>query len=179
MIVQWRPTHEPNTANVWIPAFALGLLLATNWPATATPCGPADVAFLVGSWASQDEKTVIEERWVATPSGQLIGSSFSVHLGATGGFAEAETIVDNGGKLTLRLRHFDPGLQHAREEKDTPMEFVAASCSANGIVFDGLGDRASEHIAYRRAGDTLTFIGDFLHQGKPFHAEQSLAPRLP
>jgi len=137
-------------------------------------CGIPACVSIIGNWAYQDGKTVLEEHWVAAPSGQLMGSSFSVHPGATGGFAEAETIVDNGGKLTFRLRHFDPGLQHAREEKDTPMEFVAASCTTNGIVFDGVGERAGEHIAYHRASDTLTFIGDFLHQEKPFHAEQSL-----
>jgi hypothetical protein len=82
--------------------------------------------------------------------------------------------VDDGGKLMLRLRHFDPALLHAREEKDSPMEFVAGSCGANLVVFDGLGPRSGEHITYRRAGKLLTFIGDFLHEGKPIHAEQTL-----
>ena len=142
--------------------------------APAAPCAPADITFLVGAWTSRDDKTVVEERWVATPSGQLVGSSFSVHPDRAGGFAEIETIVEDAGKLTLRLRHFDPGLLHAREEKDAPMEFVAASCAANMVSFDGLGERLGEHITYRRDGDSLTFIGDFLHQAKPVHAEQTL-----
>lgn len=123
---------------------------------------------------SHDAKTIVEERWVATPSGQLMGSSFSVHPEASGGFAEAETIVNSGGKLTLRLRHFDSALLHAREEKDAPMEFVAGSCALNMVAFDGLGERTGEHITYRRVDDKLKFIGDFLHQAKPFHVEQTL-----
>ena len=47
------------------------------------------------------------------------------------------------------------------------MSFVAASCAPGAVLFDGEGGHAGEHINYRRAGDTLTFTGDFLHAGKP------------
>jgi uncharacterized protein DUF6265 len=146
------------------------LALALSSPAVAQ-CGAKDAAFLAGTWQARDDNDVTEERWALLPSGQLMGSSWSMHPSRPGGFAEAETIVDEGGALTLRLRHFDLPLAHAREETDAPMVFVASSCSSDAIAFDGQGDRTGEHIAYRRDGDKLTFVGDFLHAGKPVHVE--------
>jgi hypothetical protein len=138
-------------------------------------CSLSDVQWMAGTWQSKDAKTIVEERWTAMPSGQLMGSAWSAHPGAAGGSAEAETILDDGGTITLRLRHFDPTLARAREDKDAPMVFVASFCEPKHVVFDGQGDKIGEHIAYRRSGDSYTFIGDFLPQGKPFHVEQTFA----
>ncbi|HXC55000.1 MAG TPA: DUF6265 family protein [Rhizomicrobium sp.] len=157
---------------------ALAAVLFTASPAAAQ-CSLRDMQWLQGVWQSRDGKTVVEERWTVLPSDQLMGSAWSAHIEAPGGSAEAETILDDGGTVTLRLRHFDPALAHAREDKDAPMVFTSTSCGADQVVFDGQGDRAGEHIAYRRAGDTLTFIGDFLHQRVPIHVVQNFVRVAP
>ena len=62
-------------------------------------------------------------------------------------------------------------LAQAREEKDAPLVFVASACGPGSVVFDGQGPNAGEHMTYRRAGDAMTFIGDFIHGGQPVRAE--------
>jgi hypothetical protein len=160
-------------------AAALGLAATMVSTASQADCSLSSLGWMAGVWQSRDEKTLAEERWVATPSGQLMGSSWSAHFSGQGGVAEASTIVNDGGTVTLRLRHFDLPLAHAREDKDAPMVFTSSSCGLDFVVFDGQGDRQGEHIAYKRAGDEETFIGDFLHQGKPLHVEQKFTKALP
>jgi hypothetical protein len=157
---------------------ALAILLAAGAPAAAQ-CRLADLQWLQGTWRSDDAQSLVEERWSLLPSGQLTGAAWSAHPARPGGSQEAEAIFDDAGTVTLRLRHFDPVLAHAVEEKDAPMVFTAASCDGAQVVFDGQGARAGEHIGYRRSGGSLTFIGDFLHQGKPFHVEQTFMRNPP
>jgi hypothetical protein len=51
----------------------------------------------------------------------------------------------------------------------------AASCDAGSAVFDGQGDHAGEHLTYKRSGDSLLIIGDFLHHGTPSRMEWHMA----
>lgn len=80
-------------------------------------------------------------------------------------------IVLENGKPTMRIRHFDSTLANAREEKDAPMIFVASKCDDTSVVLDGTGPQAGEHFTYTRDHDTLKFVGDFIHDGKPVRAE--------
>jgi hypothetical protein len=41
-------------------------------------------------------------------------------------------------------------------------------------VFDGRGDHAGEHLTYKRSGDSLLIIGDFLHHGTPSRMERRM-----
>jgi Domain of unknown function (DUF6265) len=136
--------------------------------AQAAQCHLPDLHWMTGVWRSDTPDTESEERWVAGPWDRLMGSSWSLHTNRAGGVAEAETIQANeAGQVTLTLRHFSADLAASWEEKMAPMVFAAADCAPNTVVFDGQADHAGEHIAYRRAADTLTFTGDFLHGGKP------------
>ena len=83
------------------------------------------------------------------------------------------TVIANPN--AMRLRHFDSTLSHAREEKDAPMVFVGSNCGANSVVLDGTGPQTGEHFTYSRDGDTLKFVGDFIHDGKPVRAEAHFA----
>jgi hypothetical protein len=148
-------------------ASVAAILASPATVAAAAPCRLADLHWMAGAWRDDSAATQSEERWIVGPDDRLMGSSWSLHPGAGGGVVEAETIQANGADIVLRLRHFSGDLTLAREEKDAPMLFAAASCADRSIVFDGQGPRAGEHITYRRAGDTLTFIGDFIHQGQP------------
>ena len=50
-------------------------------------------------------------------------------------------------------------------------DFTAVNCDASSAVFDGRGDHAGEHLTYKRSGDSLLIIGDFLHYGTPSRME--------
>jgi hypothetical protein len=126
---------------------------------------------MAGVWRNADGGAQTEERWTLAPGGRLMGSSWTPLADRPGGVIEALTIQDDGAGLAIWLRHFDATLGHAREEKDTPMVFVATDCGANSIVFEGQGPQGGEHMIYRRTGDDLLWIGDFLHSGQPMHTE--------
>ena len=104
------------------------------------------------------------------PNGILMGSSWEFPEGKTG-FAEIMTVRLDGERISMILRHFDGSLKTAWEERGGPMIFTASSCERGAVVFDGQGDRAGEHMTYRRSGNKLTILGDFLHHGTPDHEE--------
>jgi hypothetical protein len=141
-------------------------------PAPAASCTLADLQWMAGTWRDTEETNVAtEERWVVGPGGRLIGSSWRLHSDTPGGVLESMVVTMDGGAPTMRLRHFDSTLSHAREEKDAPMVFVVSNCSANRVVLDGKGPQTGEHFTYSRDGDKLDFVGDFIHDGKPVRAE--------
>lgn len=152
-------------------SFAIVLQLILSMPANAD-CKLSALKWMAGTWHVNEADNIVEERWQVLPSGAFIGSAWSAHQSRPTGSAEAETIVDVAGTVTLRLRHFDLALARATEP-DAPMTFTSTSCTENKVVFDGQGDRDGEHITYVRTGDKLTFLGDFIHQGQPIHVEQS------
>jgi hypothetical protein len=132
----------------------------------ALACGVNDLAFLAGVWRSEQGNTRGEERWTLTAASTWAGSSW-VADGTRLSFAEAMSIVPQDGGLEMRLRHFDGTLEHAWEERDGPMRFRLAGCEPGVAVFEGLGDKAGERITYRRTGEVLEFVGDFLRKGQP------------
>jgi hypothetical protein len=148
---------------------AAGLLWAPG--ASAAPCTVEDLSWMAGVWRNATGAEQTEERWVMAPGGRLMGSSWTLHADSPRGVIESNSIQLDGAQVAMRLRHFSADLVHAREDKDAPMLFTAARCAAQSAVFDGQGPQAGEHITYRRAGDRLTFIGDFIHQGAPIHVE--------
>ena len=145
-------------------------------PAAAASCALADLQLMTGTWRDNEEANVLtEERWVIGPGGRLVGSSWRLHTDTEGGVIESMIVTMENGAPTMRLRHFDSTLSHAREEKDAPMVFVGSNCGANSVVLDGTGPQTGEHFTYSRDGDTLKFVGDFIHDGKPVRAEAHFA----
>ena len=151
------------------PSLALGMLIAGAAP-DLRACAIGDVSFLQGAWLSVRGDTRGEERWTLTAANTLAGSAWEAN-GSKVSFAELLSIQAGDDGLEMHLRHFDGGLNHAWEDKDSPMRFRLASCDGASAVFEGLGDKAGERITYRRSGEELVFIGDFLRQGKPFKVE--------
>jgi Domain of unknown function (DUF6265) len=144
----------------------------TAEPAAAASCALADLQLMAGTWRDNEEANVLtEERWVVGPGGRMIGSSWRLHSDTDGGVLESMSIVMENGAPTMRIRHFDSTLAHAREEKDAPMVFVALKCGDDSVVLDGTGPQTGEHFTYARDGDSLTFVGNFIHDGKPVRAE--------
>jgi Domain of unknown function (DUF6265) len=140
----------------------------------AEPCSLLSLSWMAGNWHNVNTPARAQERWVIAPDNILMGSSWEFPSGKSG-YAEIMTIRPggdaSGNGLAMILRHFDGGLNKAWEEREAPMVFTASRCGTNEAVFDGEGPHAGEHITYKRTGDQLLIIGDFLHQGKPDHEE--------
>lgn len=154
---------------LWAPAlFASSFGIRSSNSASCTLAG---LHWMTGTWRDEQATTVTEERWTTGPGGRFVGSSWTLHTNAIGGVIESMTIVQDSGGLSMRLRHFDATVAHAREEKDTPMLFVAASCGDDSIRLDGTGAQSGEHFTYSRTGDHLKFLGEFIHSGQPVRAE--------
>lgn len=158
--------------NLLLPSFsfaALALCAAAN--TLADPCTLKVLHWMEGTWRDSDKDSAAEERWIEGPNGRLIGSSWALHKDTPGGVIEAMTLLEEEGRLVMRIRHFDSTLGHAREDKDAPMLFVATSCSHNSVTLEGTGDQSGERFVYSRDKKQMRFVGDFIHQGKPIHVE--------
>jgi hypothetical protein len=149
----------------------LSLALAAS---SAGACGLKDLAWMAGTWRTESDGRLTEERWIGGPDDILIGSSWTMKPGGEP-FIEAMTISDDQAGLALKLRHFSRNLAHAMEDADAPMLFTLASCGPDSAIFDGQGAKAGEHITYRRQDKQLQFVGDFIHGGRPVRVEVTFA----
>jgi len=138
--------------------------------AHAAPCTLSGLQWMASDWRNAANPAGAQERWTVAPGGVLMGSAWEAHDDGKG-YAELMTVRQEAGSIRMILRHFDLGLSKAWEERTAPMVFVAASCDGTSAVFDGSDDHAGEHLTYKRSGDSLLIVGDFLHHGKPDHEE--------
>jgi hypothetical protein len=146
------------------------LVMAPMARSQSHPCTLIDLSWMVGSWHNKDDPDRAQERWALAPNGILMGNAWEFPQGKSG-FAEIMTVRFDGDSISMFLRHFDGGLKSAWEERNAPMAFTASSCERDSVVFDGQGDHAGEHMAYRRLGNNLSIVADFLHHGTPDHEE--------
>jgi len=138
--------------------------------AQAAPCSLASLSWMAGVWHNAADPQGAQERWVVAPHDVLMGSAWEFPKDKAG-YAEIMTIARDGDSISMLLRHFDGGLKRAWEERAAPMVFTASSCVAYSVIFDGQSDHAGEHLTYRRSGDKLLIMGDFIHHGIAQHEE--------
>ncbi len=160
--------------------FTLALAVATLSVAlprlaAADPCSLSALGWMTGTWHDEANPSGAQERWAAAPGAVWMGTAWSFPGGGKPGFAEIMTIRPEGAGIALVLRHFDVGLSRAWEEREAPMIFSAAQCTARTAVFDGQGARAGEHLTYERSDDRLKVVGNFLHNGKAVRVEWQMS----
>ncbi|MDG3440502.1 DUF6265 family protein [Nitrospirillum amazonense] len=156
------------------PAIAL-LSLLVSTPAWAEDCSLEGLHWLQGAWGNTAVDTAGEERWVLLPGGALAGSAWETAKDGTPHFVEALSLSLTDGKVTLRMRHFDGTLARAWEDKMTPVTFTATRCGPGDVVFEGVGGHAGERITYARTKDRLSFVGEFIHKGKPHRVDLEMS----
>jgi hypothetical protein len=144
--------------------------IASAPPANASICSLAGLAWMAGNWHDTHEPQRSQERWALAPDHVLMGAAWEFPADKAG-YAELMTVRVNGDAVSMFLRHFDGALSKAWEERDAPMVFTAMSCESSSAIFDGQGVHAGERLTYSRSGDSLSIVGDFLHQGKPVRME--------
>lgn len=140
-----------------LPLFALVLMAAAE-PGQKTehtlklesgdrsaPATLAEAAFLEGTWVGEGLGGQVEEVWSSAQAGAMMGM-FRTAKDGKPGFYEFFLIVEDGGTLVLRLKHFNPDLT-GWEEKDKQVTFRFIKTEPNKLYFDGL--------TYERKHDTL------------------------
>ena len=115
-------------------------------PGADLPAARASTAaWLAGDWVGQGLGGVSEEAWLLPAAGSLAG----VYRGSRGGqvtFYELMTLVEAGGSLSFRLKHFAPDLR-GWESPERAVEFPLVRAARSALYFDGL--------TYRRTAEGL------------------------
>jgi hypothetical protein len=103
----------------------------------------ADMAWLAGHWAAPALGGEAEEIWSPPKAGSMMGMYRLVRDGKPV-FYELLTLVEEGGSLILRLKHFGPDLT-GWEEKEKTVDFRLVSVGEGIAHFDGM--------SFHREGD--------------------------
>jgi len=109
------------------------------------PARVSAVAWLGGDWTGQGLGGISEEAWLPPAAGSLAGVYRGVR-GAQVSFYELMTVVEAGGSLALRLKHFAPDLR-GWESPERAVQFPLVRAAPSSAYFDGL--------TYRRTADGL------------------------
>jgi len=96
----------------------------------------SQMAWLAGSWAGEGLGGHVEETW-NTPSGGTMIGSFKLVQGDEPSIYEIELMVELGGSLEWRVKHFNPDFS-AWEEKADFVSFPLVKIEEEAAYFDGL-----------------------------------------
>lgn len=116
-----------------------------------------DLAWLAGHWRGEFLAGVADEVWAPPSAGSMMGMFRLVQDSAVV-FYELMTIVEEGGTLVLKLKHFNPDLS-GWEEKDDHVAFSLVRLGERAAYFEGLtfkrvaGDVLRGYLAMRRGDD--------------------------
>lgn len=96
----------------------------------------ADMRWLAGHWVGPALGGDAEEIWSPPNAGSMMGMYRLVRDGKPV-FYELQTLVEEGGSLTLRLKHFNPDLT-GWEEKEKTVDFPLVAVEKGIIHFEGM-----------------------------------------
>ncbi len=134
-------------------ALLFGLAAILTCPRAGFAAGPsaslADLAWLQGSWEGEGiEGAPALEAYAPVAGGQMVGHFRQLNKDRSVMFYEIITIVEEGGSLAYRLKHFNADLT-GWEEKDKVVVFPLTAATKQRWDFSGL--------AYERTGpDAMT-----------------------
>jgi hypothetical protein len=103
----------------------------------------SDVAWLAGHWVGPALGGEAEEIWSPPKTGSMMGMYRLVRDGKVV-FYELLTLVQEGGSLVLRLKHFNPDLT-GWEDKQKTVDFRLVGLGAGIVQFEGM--------SFHREGD--------------------------
>ena len=138
--------------------------------AGSPPAKVADLGWLSGYWQGEGLGGSCEEVW-GKPNGDRMFGYFSLRNAKGHVFSEAMMLVEEGGSLVLKLKHFDPAFQ-GWEEKADFVSFRLVKLGANEAFFHGLtlrrvGEDRLE-IRLRLAEDGKSREESFVFRRVPF-----------
>jgi hypothetical protein len=118
----------------------------------------ADMAWLAGHWTGQALGGTSEEMWSPPAHGTMMGMYRLIKDGKPV-FYELLTLVEEGGSLVLRLKHFHADMR-GWEEKDKSLAFPLVAREAGALHFDGMsfhprGDELTVYLAIGQKDGTV------------------------
>ncbi len=136
---------------------------APKAPRAAVAASLADVAWLAGGWVVEKGETYSEEWWSA-PSGDSMVGAWRLSLSGRAKLFELLTLMEEEGRVVLRIRHFDAkGV--AWEEKDRPLVLPLVEKGTRRAVFEGTEGEGLLCISSGLVGDSWTV--EIAKTGKP------------
>lgn len=133
-LVAWTAAAAPGLAPAQTAQSAHTLTLDVG--SEAPPAALSDLAWLEGRWRGEALGGNVEETWFEPQGGGMPGFFRAVRDGKVM-FYEAWAVIERGGSLVLRLKHFS-GDFTGWEDKDEVVEFPLVKLSAGAVHFDGL-----------------------------------------
>ncbi|MGZ6028306.1 MAG: DUF6265 family protein [Myxococcaceae bacterium] len=109
--------------------------------ATSPPARISVAAWLAGDWTGQGLGGVAEEAWLV-PAAASVAGVFRATRGGQVTFYELMTVVEVGGSLVFRLKHFGADLR-GWESPERAVDFALVRSSRSALQFDGLTYRRS------------------------------------
>jgi hypothetical protein len=143
-------------------------------PATVTAAPAArlsDIAWLQGAWEGEGiEGAPALEAYAPAAGGQMVGHFRQSNKDGTVMFYELITIVEEGGSLSYRLKHFNADLT-GWEEKDKVVSFPLTERKGDrfdfsGLVYERTGkDTMTASVKVNEGGKTETLVFRFRRKG--------------
>ncbi len=119
----------------------------------------ADISWLAGAWSGTGLGGVSEETWSKPNNGIMVGT-YRLIIDNKPIFYEMMWMMEHGGSIILRLKHFTPALV-GWEEKDKTVDFKFVDKQGDRMRFSGLtfekvgGKGLNIYLALRQKDGTL------------------------
>lgn len=123
--------------------------------AASPPAKISDIAWLSGYWQGEGLGGMCDEVW-GKADGDRMHGFFSLSKAGSAVFSEAMMVVEEGGSLVVKIKHFGPDFK-GWEEKDAFASFRLVRLGDQEAFFDG--------ATYRRTGEDRLDIYVRIHQG--------------
>lgn len=118
-----------------------------RWAAPSPPLELGDLAFMVGAWVSDDGATSMREVWDPARGDAMVGH-FSIVNKDHATLYELMTVERGETGVTLRLRHFGPGLAPWASEADGPLTLSLVEVGEGLAVFEDPAREFPRRIVY-------------------------------
>lgn len=124
-----------------------------------------DFKWLSGNWVGDGFGGISQEVWTEPSVNSMVGV-YKHYKDGKPTFYEFMNISENDGKISLRLKHFNPDMS-GWEEKTDFVEFPFVSATQNKIEFKGLiyelidNDTMIIHLKLNRGGEVSTEVFNF------------------
>lgn len=116
--------------------------------------GLAALDWMAGRWVLEKGGEVLEETWGAPLGDSLVGMFRWVKNGRCGLY-ELMSIEEDDGKIVLRLRHFNRGLEPWASEVKAPLTYPLVRQDRGEAVFENPDSKQPRRFVYRREKDGL------------------------
>ncbi|MHC5038037.1 MAG: DUF6265 family protein [Planctomycetota bacterium] len=127
----------------------------TTYPTQSLPSAkPEDLAWLSGTWRGMKDGEPIEEQWAEPEAGALMGMFRWIKEGRVF-FYEFMTIDREADAVTLRIKHFNPGLIGWEEKEQSFTSVLTVLDDTRAVFFSGEGEKPLWLVFERSLPGTL------------------------